>query len=192
MKMTVDESIQFAIGFARQNLDHYRAGDWLNLRDDLKRFFGTEGIDVDPEEPTGAMLGEPDEDLSKVGEADLKKLQIVTRSFLSCFAGAEVSILPIINVSIRPRRIKHEDRTYSCPTAFGSLPDCMQTMLNYLLLVRPEASIELCPDCKQLFYRTGKMKFCSSTCTNRAMQKAKRLRDVEEKARRKSRKKGAK
>src|SRR5687768_12390462 len=35
-----EQRIEFAVNFTAANLDFYRTGDWLNLREDIKAFLG--------------------------------------------------------------------------------------------------------------------------------------------------------
>src|SRR5262245_9598072 len=41
---TADDRLTFAVRFAQMDLDHLRAGDWLNLRDDADTFLGLKAV----------------------------------------------------------------------------------------------------------------------------------------------------
>lgn len=50
----------------------------------------------------------------------------------------------------------------------GSLPDIFIFITTFLLYESPGTTILRCPDCKTLFQRHGRQKYCSRECVNRA------------------------
>jgi hypothetical protein len=179
-RMTLDERVQFAIRFARANLAHYRAGDWMNLRDDLERFLGVKVNQTELVADMAFTTAIPCEDIDRLPEQKLAALQKDVSRVLQSFAGGSTDWVPI-NLQYGPRRIRLNSVKDEAVivSATGAVRDCVLEILLHILRGNPTASVEICPECRTIFYCTGKMKFCGRTCTNRAMMKAKRKRDQE-------------
>jgi hypothetical protein len=205
--MTVDERIQWAIRFAGTNLKNNRAGDWLNLRDDLNRFLGAgaqDDINV-ALSATAYISASPDQEgISGVpaSEDEIVAIQSDVRQALAWFSGPPVrnsnrpgpplkKLRMNLEYIVHRVRVKEPKVTFSEAVANGPLRDCVLAVLLHLLLMKPGSPVELCPECEKVFYRQGKQLFCSRTCTNRAMIKRKRARDrAKEQIKRRHRKSG--
>lgn len=170
MERTNEGRLKFAVEFATADLDEYREGDWLNLIEDLKGFLGV------------FDLGDVPVDVVKIGRFvpmvnpdpsrdDVRKIQSDLLDLLS-FAWNRVSPALEIAFQYNVMRIPHIDVPVIVRS--GTFRDCVLGVMLRLLEIEGAASIVQCPDCLRLFYRRGKMVFCSTRCTNRAMVKRKR------------------
>jgi hypothetical protein len=174
--MNTQERIKFVVAFAGMNLAHHRAGDWLNLRDDFNRFLGFS--EEGEEAPRGPVLvAVPAADVANIEEKEFAVLQTDLSKLLSGFASRTGSSSVQVNVRYNVTRFGGAGIVVS--TVRGAFRDCILALTHHILSVTPNASVELCPDCGRIFYREGKWKYCGRTCTNRAMTKAKRKRDLE-------------
>jgi len=181
--MTRQERIQFAVRFARMNLSLNRPGDWLNLRDDLKRFLALD-------QPVGGSdtcflkFHIFEKEITSAAESKLQKIQEDVMFMLLCFSKVPVDGEPVyMSFSIHSvlgvtRKKDDAGKLYSSGHVSAPLGDSVLLLLFHLCLSSPYSGVEICPECRNLFYRKGKMKFCGRTCTNRAMTKAKRTRDA--------------
>jgi hypothetical protein len=177
--------------FAMNRLEHNRSGDWLNLRDDLNRFLGA-GADDEINvrlSDSASISAEPDrEGISGIAasEQEISAIQADVRQLLAWFAGfvpqqknrRKLNRVPIqLEYRIVPVRIKEKGIAFSAAVVNGRLRDCVLGVLLHLLLMKPGAPVQSCPECGKLFVRQGKQVFCGRTCTNRAMINRKRARD---------------
>jgi len=162
------ESLEWAVSFAGRDLDELREGDWLNLRDDLARFFG--GVWRTPGELTG-FTTRPNPLPQKAPQPEILRIQrearrLLERAATPLRAGGDVlkaahgfrlaadwSIEPVAGIPLL--------------SAIGSLRDLFLTRLLFLLAQEGLANVKLCPapGCGRPFWRAGRRKYCSSRCT---------------------------
>jgi len=197
--MTGEERIEFAVRFAATNLSHNREGDWLNLEDDLNRFLGAGADDeINVKLSESAYITATPEQGGISGrspsEQDLHGIQADVQQLLDWYVGlgpAASSKRPRrpfrsipITLDYRVVRLRHQGRTrgISVIVVAGKLRDCVLAVLLHLLAQQPAIPIELCPECRKVFYRQRRQVFCSRRCTNRAMTNRKRARDREQAA----------
>jgi hypothetical protein len=168
--ITGSERLQLAIAFSRMNLDRLRPGDWLNLQYDLKTFLG-----CNPERQyrfpsAGGIIATPlahplpDE----FSEDDFRSLQTHARSMLQ---DATQEILPI-GPGIEMRGgymswLRASEGKWGHIIAQGPTHDMFLLTLMFLLNQEPSGRLKRCPECKAVFYRIKKQRYCSPTCTNK-------------------------
>ena len=175
---TVEDQSRFAVGFAFDNLNSYREGDWLNLRAELQEF-----LDYGFLRHSSFYPMTPPKDMT---EKQLRNLQNEMREVLEFFVEKESGSGVREG---RPIRIKLDYTvTPKGFSAMGSVRDCTLAQLMEILKCSDTKPVMRCPQCQKIFYRKRKQLFCSTTCTNREMAQRKRRRDAE--TQKKSRRKG--
>ena len=172
---TAADRIRFAVTFAQHDLDQYRAGDWLNLRDDLKAFlgYGPHAVKGTLGDRGGGIIATPLEPPlpQDMSEADLKALQAEVRSLLGPLAdyqaldrgrtGPIAGVFHTFPINVRygfPGRII---------TAQGRTRDVTLLVLIHLLSRGDVSLIRRCPEDGRLFYRIRRQEYCSRACVNR-------------------------
>lgn len=168
------EQLEFAVKLAQVKLSDLRAGDLLNLRDDLQSFFGRETLLP----RLGRKMFSPNQPLDETFSlADFAALQKDIYAILSAMVtardtgkAASVSreITAELIVSSRPAF-----KNAAFFSAVGQVRDMFLLQLFFLLGLEPIDRILRCkaPDCNRIFYRKRKQEFCSTRCTNRAYMK---------------------
>lgn len=182
------DRLKFAVRFANLDLTSQRAGDWLNLKDDLENFFGfgSAGKEIKLVE-LGGVLATPLEppfpqEYTERDFADLQKdvriiFQPVARRPIKWpqTAGERVSTETqqssafehvTVKVGLFPFRLYDSDDCLLM--ARGSTRDTFLFTLAAILTSKPVGQIKNCPECSSLFFRVRKQVHCSEKCTNRA------------------------
>ena len=176
---TVGDRIDFAIRLATLDFDMLRAGDWLNLREDLEQFLVGERGQEEPLRNLGGILVSPlHPPLPKeFPEEEFLMLQGQTRAILFRIAQAQMpadrarvwEVKPIELKSLRFSVIPVQSSALI--STIGSVRDTFLIKLIFLLGQQPLGKILLCPTCNTIFSKKGKQKYCSRTCVNRASQR---------------------
>lgn len=172
---TNEQRIQFAVRFAADSLDHYRQGDWLNLREDLGQFMPTSKVGEVPADLVPIGIFVPSGSPAQSTESELRKLQTEIRNLLNIFvlpAEDGVRALPSIQTTLTYTQFQVPGQVIVLIE--GQLRDCLLGLLLRLLERGETSPIMRCPQCQTIFYRSGKQLFCTRTCTNRAMVQRKR------------------
>ncbi|MEJ2083386.1 MAG: CGNR zinc finger domain-containing protein [Acidobacteriota bacterium] len=176
--MTNSEFLQFVVDFLNADLTRLRAGDFMNLREDIAAALapGTLAaftVPLDPPLPA---------DLT---EEDLAELQ---REILA-FAGIRKEDPETGELIPEPPRTMTELPIRGCISQFdreGFLFTISGTVRNVLLTrlgiavgtLQPD--IGRCPECGKLLIREGRRKFCSRRCANLASVKRYNRRQKED------------
>jgi len=204
---TTERRINFTIDFAEDRLygystDVFKPGDWLNLRDDLNMLLGKIVV-IGTRFPIDQLgfVPLPTDSSDEISETELRLLQKEMRDVLRAVAGyrlrtsGEYSVVslgrehPDISISLKYTITPNLRRSRSLLAAKGKFRDCVLAVLMNLLRADIK-SILLCPECGRVFYRHRKQVFCNVTCTNRAMAKRFRAKQLE-KAQQSKTKKGS-
>lgn len=161
--MTTAQRLTWLAGFANDDLQGLREGDWLNLQDDLSRFLGPHA---------SGLVGVPDPETAPPTAGAVRNLQGATREVLSVVSGGPRGVRSTLirtaiawepsgdgAVAIRSR---------------GSLKDVFLTQLLFLLLEGGADRMLRCPapECGRFFWKSRRQKYCSQRCTNRAIFRA--------------------
>ena len=177
------DRLQFAVRFAQRNLDQLRPGDWMNLRDDLELFLGNRlGVGYSPVDLGGiaaAQIGEPKP--QNFSREDFQKLQgearLILNGLLNLREGHRTALRTGIGTARGPRgtridaqyriTINPSNDRYAMLWVEGSTSDVFLLILFHLLSREPSDRIYRCPECKSIFYRVRRQKYCSRQCANR-------------------------
>jgi hypothetical protein len=192
---THDEQLKFVIQFATMDLDRLRPGDWLNLRDDLVGFLhGSPEDHAPPFTPGRVLIGGIGPQLPhEYPEDDFRRLQAELRWLLEWVVarrtGGQHGVLRrwaqwskdgagelpdppgviALQISFSPIPLDmmgHRGRTMFY--VHGPTRDVFLYAVHLLLLQERTDRIMCCPECRAIFLRVRKQRYCSRTCTNRA------------------------
>ncbi len=180
---TAAECLQFAVRFAQMDLGSLGVRDWRRLRADLTAFLGIEVVQggllltrrvvyalIDtrpfPTEYPEALFRELQQQTQRVLDGVLD----TRAAWLSYQQSQEetLSPMPRFSSSFHSQLIcvdHASGRQSLCIT--GSVYDLYIFLLQVQLVDEPPSSILRCPECRTIFYRVGKQKYCSRPCTNR-------------------------
>ncbi len=187
---TVEERLRFAIAFSHADLKKMREGDMLNLREDLSNFahhfkgpFAPE--QRHPLEPVAKQISK--EELESMGvssevTAEIKLQREMTIEELRSLQSEMRSVLwgVVPGCSMDKIRLNLSFKSLTLPNpfknmeeipiiwVFGSTRDVVLYELFTLLRDSEETKrIQLCPECRKIFYKVKRQKYCSQRCANR-------------------------
>jgi hypothetical protein len=187
MMQTAEERVRFAIQFIQLDFDRLRAGDWLNLREDLKSFLFPEGLfsgfQIFPED----MPEEHSVDAIQVLRHDVRELlEAVVMCGEDRTNGEDEDepvprlAFPSPQLSVRPgfllfpeQRPEHLILIWNGPFRDAFL---MQLIMSVTQL--PLDTLRRCPECGTIFYRVRKQQYCSRPCVHRANMRTWRQSDA--------------
>jgi hypothetical protein len=174
---TAEERVKFAIQFMQLDFDRLRAGDWLNLREDLKNFLFPEGV----------LRGFHffSEDLPEDHSVDaIQVLRHDVREILNAvvMCGEDSThkededepvpriVFPSPQLSVRPGFIQFPEQRsgHLILTWNGAFRDTFLMQLIMSLSQLPVNTLRRCPECETIFYRVRKQQYCSRPCVHRA------------------------
>jgi hypothetical protein len=183
---TAEERLKFAVRFIQMDITHLRAGDRLNLNEDLLTF-------LFPDTATDPFAGAledsaafPHNDPSQLSANDLVTLQ---REVLEVLLGVvklrerpkrdePASALVFLNLNsqlqVTPGLAVHSRHGDTRVSTFfvGPFRDAFLMQLIMSLIQLPLDTLRACPECGTIFYRVRKQRYCSRRCTNRANMRA--------------------
>jgi hypothetical protein len=185
MILTVQERVQLMLDFAQVDLDQLRAGDWLNLREDLLVFIqGTrqEGPvgEAMPIWDTGGLIGVPlTHPLPQEMTAEeVHALQAEVRSFLQAMipSSEELQRMPMAGMAVLPTaRVKFVFHRVGLIQVIGSTREAVLLTLGWLITSLPPDSLLRCPECAAVVLRHRKNQdYCSRRCVTRVNQRHRR------------------
>lgn len=170
------QRLRWAVEFAGLDLAHLRPGDRLNLHDETYRFLGFEPEGgSDPAE--AGFMTIPTQDPT---EADMGKLQAEVLRLLDWAAShpdlRQGGDLPEFEITSRWRVVPIPGGPMSLMAA-GDVRNLFLTRLIFLLAQEGFDNLQRCPEyehpeCKRLFWKVGRKRYCSRQCTNRAVFRA--------------------
>jgi hypothetical protein len=186
--LPIKERLPFAIRFANLDLEELRRGDWFNLFDDVIDFVGFRtGRTLDEARRQARRVGVSSWPVSgsfseKMNQGTIRALQAELRQMLNGLMDLQEDLdgkqrgqwpereappqIPEIHIRywLNWQRDQDEDAALFHD---GSLRDLFLSTLVFLL-ARDVAHVRRCPECKTIFYRVRKQRYCNRTCTNRA------------------------
>jgi hypothetical protein len=184
--VTARERVQLMLNFAQNDLEPLRAGDWLNLREDLEIFIL--GKRADAQVP----WGQPVSDTARIRTAPLlqpsldemtpeafQALQAEVRDFFDSLIPRdkrfrEHTRLGEASVQTGPLRVVFERR--GLVTVMGPAREATLLLLGFLLGQLPPDALSRCPECEAIFFRTRKQRYCIRRCVNRVNQRTARAK----------------
>jgi hypothetical protein len=167
------DNLRFIVDFAQADLKVMRAGDKLNLREDLFSFADAivYSPDLKPKAAT-AVLTCP---ASPEGISD-KALEKAQAEFMQIFRGVTllqtgapgpqyVARMPDVEFYVDE---DHQKQTVIRPG--GEVADIL--LYRLIQLLEPSTNLlrrlRICPECKKIFVKVKRQKYCSQICANRA------------------------
>lgn len=190
--MDAAERIGFAVRFSRLNLQAMNAHDLKKLRDEaFGRFLGL-GPHGGTLQEQGGIVVFPNE-LSAPGailvwdRGDYKGLQADVRSLLREVIAAKGQPGYVKYVSLRAQWGIVDFKGTPVPCVSGPARDLFLVRLFFLLVREGIDRLRKCPECGNIFYRVRRQIRCSSACTNRALVRAFREREIKRAKKRRQR-----
>lgn len=180
---TVGDRIRFAVAFANENLELFREGDWLNLREELESFGFAELASgrLWLSTPLQFARGGAVSRVPEPTRTDLVSLQQRVRELLGLLADTHSSstkgAVPIAGVTLKDEQHwaaiqrSNGEVVLSVRTSFA---EAILLRLLWLLSHAGAANLRRCPadDCGRVFWRVRRQLYCSRTCSTRiAMRK---------------------
>jgi hypothetical protein len=164
---TAEDRLRFAVAFASLDLDRLRAGDWLNLRDDLQGFLALDQVSV-----VGLL---PYEYATEQFRALQQEVQQLLRDLVQqrqatghwplahhttpCRLDVEYHVTPLDGVGMKGRNLIR---------VRGPIRDVFLFVLIHLLWQEPTWRVAECPSCHTIFSRDrANQDYCTRRCVNR-------------------------
>lgn len=173
------DPIAFLVRFANADLEQFREGDWLNLRDDLAAL--ARALLSGPLILTLMPTNEP----RRLGAVDSGEyvewlqLQDNFRRVLRTVAASQSPIDPqglssgaieLVTVGIS---VAADPTKGPCVELSGEYPTLLFVKAVLLLAAEPAAArLRLCPECESMFLRIRKQQYCGRKCVNKANMRA--------------------
>jgi hypothetical protein len=157
--MDTTEQLKFIVDFANRNMKNQREGDWINLQDDIRRFFPSEGI-----ARPGVFLYDPrtDPELEKYPKPKIVILQEHLKGLLNTKTKLESMSMVNINVDIHYLPVLGGLRNVT-----GNVRDVFLHYVLTLLNDRASSKIRQC-SCGRFFFRVRRQVHCSPQCADKA------------------------
>lgn len=182
--LTPEVRIRWAVEFAQADLTGLRAGDWLNLADDMRRFCGEmallPSVDMDPPSiPQGNALRDA-----------AARFQQASRHLLDTVLAAQdghtsASLTP---TPVATKLVFQLADGRLVRRASMELVDVMVLLLASAFDAEPLDRVRRCPECGRLFARVRRQTHCSRECINRWTSRRYRERVAGSSSKAKSRK----
>jgi hypothetical protein len=180
-----NERLRWAVGFARRDLALCRAGDWLNLREELDGFIvGRIGEALDIPLTITPMVGPLVQDYTEVGFRELqqKVRELLNGAAVTQAGGVAARATGVATSTIATVNLLDGQRWAAVADASGrvllsvttSVSDGFLLKLSYLLLLAGANNVRRCPapNCGQIFWRVKRQLYCSRTCSTRVNMRA--------------------
>jgi hypothetical protein len=169
------EQLKFVVDFANRDLQNQREGDWINLQEDLSRFFPIIGelspqtIIFDPRQDTEAQ---------RYPKPKLEMLQPELRALLHVRARpkGKFAIAPPMKIQLNYVPMSRGI------LVVGRIRDLFLQRVIFMLRDDKEADrIHQCPTCGKFFFRVRRQVHCSPQCADRANYQNKLQAEVKKK-----------
>lgn len=197
MQQSQRARLQFLVRFVQMDLNVLRPGDWLNLRDDLRRYVSPGGLVW--------VVNTDDPRWEKTSEGVIKAIQERAAGLLQSLVGAQEEVRE--GRQVYKQVYKQDAAHVQVQSTTGTLVPIgahkMDILLNqddgngtisniirhnmaqahdtfFLAMTQHLShesgdSLRRCPACSTLFVRSGKQRYCSRTCVNRVSTRRWRL-----------------
>jgi hypothetical protein len=167
--MDNEPRLRFLLSLIRTDLDSLSEREWRALHKDLQGYLIGPKQRVD-RVAVAAVAQQGSEDLEK----ECRRIQVDVRLALEQLVrerarGAGKASVPVLYGPITVGLRSAADR--AAPLILAGLRDAVLLVMYFVLTAEPSLRIRQCPECKNLFYRVGKQRYCSSQCTGRAVKR---------------------
>jgi CGNR zinc finger len=183
---TAQDRLKFAVEFAGMDLAALRLNAQQNLKNNIESFLlvAKEGNTL---KDIGGVYTFPADFLEWNDFAGLQKdvRQVLSGLILQQQGSIKAPATPIWSTITSEARISAITFSAIAPLgisrpmlmARGKTPDVFLLKLFYLLGQEPTNGIIQCPECRTIFFRVGKQRFCSPRCANRNYMREYRKKD---------------
>jgi hypothetical protein len=163
---TAADRIRWTVDVAQLELDRLRAGDWLNLRDDVRRYCeGAALAEVDlPPIPRGDDFRDVAARFQRAARALLDDIVATRKGSSTETTAVRLDFRYAVSDSKLVPRISVE------------LVDLMVLLLVSAFDTEPLDRVRRCPECGRLFARVRRQTHCSRECINRSTSRRYRER----------------
>ena len=157
--MDATEQLKFIVDFANRDLENQRPGDWLNLQDDFRRFFPSEGF----VQPVMFDANRTDE-LEEYPPQKIAALQKELRALFEAKAKGSMVTIPL-QFDVDYVRVAGGVLNISSKR----VRDVFLTYVLFVLFDEKTASrIRQCAPCGKFFFRVRRQVHCSAQCADKA------------------------
>lgn len=170
---TTEDRLRFAIRFCQEDFGKMRAGDQINLREELSFFMYGAPMSAAMATPNGVIAFDGS-DISQLSNEEMSKLQKEVYEVLNSAASWGKKINPRSIIKLDAPLPRHRisvdlELRGDMIGVHGSSRDCLLFILYRLLVQEPGIvrRISLCPGCGRIFYKIKRQKYCSQSCSNR-------------------------
>jgi uncharacterized C2H2 Zn-finger protein len=168
-----DERIAFLLKLSALDLRHMRAGDWLNLRDDLADFLGIgprshEGLYMGGRQIASPTTPPFPKDMT---EDALRALQAELIALLGALVGGRdttQSVFPTFEIGATRYALVGSPNTGPLVSVTGATRDIVLLTAIQLLVREDTAKVARCPECGRIFHRIRRQRYCERACVNKA------------------------
>jgi hypothetical protein len=173
---TAEDRLRFAVAFAGLDLGRLRAGDLLNLKDDLQGFLALEPVSVAgvlPYEYSTEQLRTLQQEVQQLLRDLVQQRQATGHWPLAhhttpCRLDVEYHVTPLDGVGMKGRNLIR---------VRGPIRDVFLFVLIHLLWQEPTWRVAECPSCHTIFYRDrANQDYCTRRCVNRVNKRTWRQR----------------
>jgi len=185
---TAAQRLQFVVEFAQMDLTTFRAGDWLNLREDLGLCLAGPWAGLDVARDPLPLAGDGDDILVRVTEPPLlatypesrvQRLQAETYTILNDMVLAtresRTTQLPSIPLQIAMTIPSLDDLVTASGQQLLIVEGVLRDVFLYLVMFLVQRGggkyLGRCPECQTIFYRNRNQDYCSRSCVNRVSQR---------------------
>lgn len=173
------KSLEWAVLFSRMNLNGLRAGDWLNLKEDLYRFI--DQLFLAPDTPQHSFLppGRRDEFVKLISQEQVSKIQERIKSDL--FEYSYKPDGPTGSPVIDAKAVEFNFVSFGPDIPFNQWMQALDVVVASRLALGfhlvgariTQANIRICPECRSLFLikrrpRKDRAFHCSLRCSRNA------------------------
>jgi hypothetical protein len=168
-----EERLQFVVHFAGMDLNRLRAGDWLNLREDLAAFLASDlvlAVDTPPQEYSADDFRALQQEVQQLLRGLVSKREpsgshwpLSTYTELFDLPGIKYGLTPLDTLGSPGRNM---------PRVKGPTREVFVYVLFQLLWQEGTERILQCPECQTIFYRNRHQLYCTRRCVNRANQRS--------------------
>jgi len=182
------QRLQFVVAFAQMDLEGFRPGDWLNLREDLGLCLAGPWAGLELGRDPLPLTGDGEDILARAtvppfpdtySEESVQRLQVETFTILNDMVLAtresRTTTLPSIPLQVA-MTIPSLDGLVTASgqqllIVEGATRDVFLYLVMFLVQRGGGKFILRCPECRTIFYRNRNQEYCSRPCVNRVSQR---------------------
>jgi hypothetical protein len=182
------QRLQFVVAFAQMDLEGFRPGDWLNLREDLGLCLAGPWAGLDLGRDPLPLAGDGNDIMVRATvppfpdtypAEHVQHLQAETYTILNDMVLAtresRTTTLPSIPLQVAITIPSLDDLTAASGQHLLIVEGATRDVFLYLVMFLVQRGggkyILRCPECQTIFYRNRNQEYCSRPCVNRVSQR---------------------